>query len=80
MNIDWDGAVEAANNSPGVVLAEALNRADEMSEVIVISRAREGGGVDWASSCITVTDALGMLAFAQALMLRAAFKECDDSP
>ena len=78
MNIDWDGVAAEANDSPRVVLAEALAHVDEMSEVIVISRARDGAGVDWASSCITVTDALGMLAFIQALVLRAAFKCCDE--
>ena len=77
MNIDWDGVVADADDSPRGVLAAALAHVDEMSEVIVITRTLEGLGVDWTTSRVSVTDALGMLAFAQALMLRAAFKDCD---
>ena len=78
MNIDWDGVAASANDSPRVVLAAVLAHVDEISEVIVVSRARDGSTVDWAASSITVTDALGMMAFAQALMLRHAFKGCDE--
>ena len=78
MNIDWDCVAKAANDSPRVVLAAVLAHVDELSEVIVVSRARDGSGIDWAASSVTVTDALGMLAFAQALMLRHAFKGCDE--
>ena len=46
--IDWDEVVEKAENSPRAVLAELLERADELKDIIVISLDGAGCTMDYS--------------------------------
>lgn len=60
--IDWDGLVEEAEDSPRAILAEVLARADEITDVVVIFIDKDGASSTWASTT-TEDRAIAMLAY-----------------
>ena len=42
MNIDWDGLINEASDSPRAVLAEVLAKADEIKNVVIVFHDHEG--------------------------------------
>lgn len=62
--IDWDGLIGEASDSPRALLAEVLAEADDIEELVIVWR-REDGTTGTYCRCDSQAAMLGMLTYAQ---------------
>lgn len=62
--IDWDGLIGEASDSPRALLAEVLAEADDIEEVVIVWRREDGTtGTFWR--CDSQSAMIGMLEYAK---------------
>ncbi len=73
MNINWDEVAEEADGTPRALLADALAQVDDVEDVIIITKNKEGQMRRWISTA-GVIHTVAMLEMAKSWTLGEAFR------